>query len=51
VPCGAVASKCYKIGIAHLEQNQLSDDMSCLEEVFLALEKDQSLGVDIKAQD
>jgi hypothetical protein len=50
VPCGAVASKCYKTGIAHLEQNQLSDAMSCLDKVFLALAKDQSLGVDIKAQ-
>jgi len=50
VPYGAVASKCYKTGISHLEQNQISDAMSCLDKVFLALEKDQSLGVDIKAQ-
>ncbi|GLJ44307.1 hypothetical protein SUGI_0927300 [Cryptomeria japonica] len=50
VPRGAAASKCFKAGVAHLEQNQLSDAMSCLDEAFLALAKDQSLGRDIKAQ-
>ncbi|KAH9298246.1 hypothetical protein KI387_029928, partial [Taxus chinensis] len=50
VPRGAAASKCFKAGVAHLEQNQLSDAMSCLDEAFLALAKDQSLGLDIKAQ-
>lgn len=50
VPRGAAASKCFKAGLAHLEQNQLSDAMSCLDEAFLALAKDQSLGVDIRAQ-
>ncbi|KAJ4775115.1 Transducin/WD40 repeat-like superfamily protein [Rhynchospora pubera] len=50
VPRGAPASDCYKIGLAHLEQNQLADALSCLDEAFLALAKDQSRDVDVKAQ-
>ncbi|XP_024518338.1 uncharacterized protein LOC9639327 [Selaginella moellendorffii] len=50
VPRGASASTCFKAAVAHLEQNQLSDAMSCLDESFLALAKDRSLGVDVKAQ-
>ncbi|PKA66272.1 hypothetical protein AXF42_Ash006969 [Apostasia shenzhenica] len=50
VPHGAPASICFKIGIAHLEQNQLSDALSCFNEAFLALAKDLSKGSDIKAQ-
>ncbi|XP_030498317.2 uncharacterized protein LOC115713962 isoform X2 [Cannabis sativa] len=50
VPRGAAAPVCFKIGIAHLEQNQLSDALSCFDEAFLALAKDQSRGADIKAQ-
>lgn len=50
VPRGAPASDCYKMGLAHLEQNQLSDALSCLDEAFLALAKDQSREVDVKAQ-
>ncbi|GAB2282582.1 hypothetical protein Dimus_017121 [Dionaea muscipula] len=50
VPRGAAASVCFKIGLAHLEQNQLSDALSCFDESFLALAKDQSRGSDIKAQ-
>ncbi|WOL05680.1 hypothetical protein Cni_G14409 [Canna indica] len=50
VPRGAAASVCFKTGLAHLEQNQLSDALSCLDEAFLALAKDQSRGSDIKAQ-
>lgn len=50
VPRGAAASVCFKTGIAHLEQNQLSDALSCFDEAFLALAKDQSRGADIKAQ-
>lgn len=50
VPRGAPASRCFKAGLAHLEQNQLSDAMACLDEAFLALAKDQSLGQDIRAQ-
>ncbi|OUZ99813.1 WD40 repeat [Macleaya cordata] len=50
VPRGAAASVCYKIGLVHLEQNQLSDALSCFDEAFLALAKDQSRGADIKAQ-
>ncbi|XP_072994208.1 uncharacterized protein [Typha latifolia] len=50
VPRGAAASVCFKIGLAHLEQNQLPDALSCLDEAFLALAKDQSRGVDIKPQ-
>lgn len=38
------------MGLAHLEQNQLSDALSCLDEAFLALAKDQSREVDVKAQ-
>ncbi|KAK7251070.1 hypothetical protein RIF29_33949 [Crotalaria pallida] len=50
VPRGAAASVCFKIGLAHLEQNQLSDALSCFDEAFLALAKEQSRGSDIKAQ-
>ncbi|KAJ4955041.1 hypothetical protein NE237_011824 [Protea cynaroides] len=50
VPRGAAAAVCFKTGLAHLEQNQLTDALSCFDEAFLALAKDQSRGVDIKAQ-
>ncbi|KAK7331107.1 hypothetical protein VNO77_25321 [Canavalia gladiata] len=50
VPRGASASVCFKTGLAHLEQNNLSDALSCFDEAFLALAKEQSRGIDIKAQ-
>lgn len=50
VPRGAAASVCFKTGLAHLEQNQLPDALSCFDESFLALAKDHSRGSDIKAQ-
>ncbi|KAJ8764503.1 hypothetical protein K2173_006243 [Erythroxylum novogranatense] len=50
VPRGAAASVCFKTGLAHLEQNQLPDALSCFDEGFLALAKDFSRGADIKAQ-
>ena len=50
VPRGAAASICFKVGLAHLEQNQLPDALSCFDEAFLALAKDNSRGADIKAQ-
>jgi hypothetical protein len=50
VPRGAAAPVCFKTGLAHLEQNQLPDALSCFDEAFLALAKDQSRGADIKAQ-
>uniref|UniRef100_A0A7N0UDG6 Transducin/WD40 repeat-like superfamily protein n=1 Tax=Kalanchoe fedtschenkoi TaxID=63787 RepID=A0A7N0UDG6_KALFE len=50
VPRGAPASVCFKTGLSHLEQNQLADALSCFDEAFLALAKDQSRGADIKAQ-
>ncbi|KAL2621606.1 hypothetical protein R1flu_001811 [Riccia fluitans] len=50
VPRGAPASECYKAGLSHIEQNQLTDAMSCFNEAFLALAKDQSLNVDVKPQ-
>ncbi|XP_042494369.1 uncharacterized protein LOC122073801 [Macadamia integrifolia] len=50
VPRGAAASVCFKTGLTHLEQNQLTDALSCFDEAFLALAKDQSRAVDIKAQ-
>ncbi|KAL6551708.1 hypothetical protein OROGR_007862 [Orobanche gracilis] len=50
VPRGAAAAVCFKTGLGHLEQNQLSDALSCFDEAFLALAKDQSRGADIKAQ-
>ncbi|EEF39996.1 nucleotide binding protein, putative [Ricinus communis] len=50
VPRGAAASVCFKVGLAHLEQNQLPDALSCFDEAFLALAKDNSRGADIKAQ-
>ncbi|GAA0146052.1 hypothetical protein LIER_06094 [Lithospermum erythrorhizon] len=50
IPRGAAASVCFKTGLAHLEQNQLPDALSCFDEGFLALAKDQSRDADIKAQ-
>lgn len=50
VPRGAAASVCFKTGLVHLEQNQLPDALSCFDEAFLALAKDNSRGADIKAQ-
>ncbi|XP_021301194.1 uncharacterized protein LOC110429464 isoform X2 [Herrania umbratica] len=50
VPRGAAASVCFRTGLAHLEQNQLPDALSCFDEAFLALAKDNSRGADIKAQ-
>ncbi|KAM0850692.1 hypothetical protein ACQ4PT_052910 [Festuca glaucescens] len=50
VPRGAPAAECYRMGLAHLEQNQLTDALNCLDEAFLALAKDQSREADIKAQ-
>ncbi|MBA0686749.1 hypothetical protein Goari_014335, partial [Gossypium aridum] len=50
VPRGAPASICFKTGLAHLELNQLPDSLSCFNEAFLALAKDNSRGADIKAQ-
>ncbi|KAL5705822.1 hypothetical protein ACHQM5_024065 [Ranunculus cassubicifolius] len=50
VPRGASASICFKTGLAHLDINQLADALSCFDEAFLALAKDQSRGADIKAQ-
>ncbi|CAI0554080.1 unnamed protein product [Linum tenue] len=50
VPRGAAASMCFKTGLAHLEQNQLPDALSCFDEAFLALAKDFSRGADVKAQ-
>ncbi|KAL8231340.1 hypothetical protein R6Q57_001118 [Mikania cordata] len=50
VPRGAAASVCFKTGLVHLEQNQLPDALSCFDEAFLALAKDNSRGSDIKAQ-
>ncbi|XP_044470052.1 uncharacterized protein LOC123199208 isoform X2 [Mangifera indica] len=50
VPHGAAAPVCFKSGLAHLEQNQLPDALSCFDEAFLALAKDQSRGADVKAQ-
>ncbi|KAE8695932.1 hypothetical protein F3Y22_tig00110678pilonHSYRG00196 [Hibiscus syriacus] len=43
-PCGAAASICFKTGLAHLEQNQLPDSLSCFDQAFLALAKDNSSG-------
>jgi len=50
VPREAAASVCFKTGLAHLELNHLSDALSCFDEAFLALAKEQSRGSDIKAQ-
>ncbi|KAL2898164.1 putative coatomer subunit alpha [Bienertia sinuspersici] len=50
VPRGAAAPVCFKTGLAHLELNQLPDALSCFDEAFLALAKDNSRGGDIKAQ-
>ncbi|CAI8588827.1 unnamed protein product [Vicia faba] len=50
VPQEAAASVCFKTGLAHLELNNLPDALSCFDEAFLALAKEQSRGSDIKAQ-
>ncbi|KAI0529076.1 hypothetical protein KFK09_001622 [Dendrobium nobile] len=50
VPRGVPASICFKTGLAHLEQNELPDSLSCFDEAFLTLAKDHSNGSDIKAQ-
>ncbi|CAJ1929723.1 unnamed protein product [Sphenostylis stenocarpa] len=50
VPREAAASVCFKTGLAHLELNHLSDALSCFDEAFIALAKEQSRGSDIKAQ-
>lgn len=50
VPRGMPASICFKTGLAHLEQNELPDSLSCFDEAFLTLAKDHSNGSDIKAQ-
>ncbi|KAJ1415223.1 hypothetical protein SESBI_18175 [Sesbania bispinosa] len=50
VPQGVAASVCFKTGLAHLELNHLSDALSCFDEAFLALAKEQTRGSDIKAQ-
>lgn len=50
VPRGAAASTCFKTGLVHLEQNHLSDALSCFDEAFLALAKEHSRGADVKAQ-
>ncbi|XP_044361982.1 uncharacterized protein [Triticum aestivum] len=50
VPRGAPAAEYYMMGLAHLEQNQLTDALNCLDEAFLALAKHQSREADIKAQ-
>lgn len=48
VPRGASAGICFKTALAHIEQNQLSDALSCLDEGFLAMAKDLSRGGDLK---
>lgn len=48
VPKDASFSMCFKMGLLHLEQNQLTDALSCFDEAFLALAKDQSCSADIK---
>ncbi|KAK7364048.1 hypothetical protein VNO80_12387 [Phaseolus coccineus] len=50
VPREAAAAVCFKTGLAHLELNHLSDALSCFDEAFLALAKEQSRGSDIKSQ-
>ncbi|KAF1861724.1 hypothetical protein Lal_00026150 [Lupinus albus] len=50
VPRGATAAVCFKTGLVHLELNHLADALSCFDESFLSLAKEQSRGNDIKAQ-
>ncbi|KAL0927560.1 hypothetical protein M5K25_001742 [Dendrobium thyrsiflorum] len=50
VPRGVPASICFKSGLAHLEQNELPDSLSCFDEAFFILAKDHSNGSDIKGQ-
>ncbi|KAJ0097107.1 hypothetical protein Patl1_28747 [Pistacia atlantica] len=45
VPRGAAAPVCFKTGLAHLEQNQLPDALSCFDEAFLALAKDHGMTI------
>lgn len=50
IPRGAAASTCFKAALSHVEENRLKDAQSCLDEAFLSLAKDRSVGKDIGQQ-
>lgn len=50
IPRGEPAAICFKAGLAYIEQNQLKEAILCLDESFLGLAKERSLGTDIKPQ-
>lgn len=50
IPRGEPASVCFKTALVYIEQNSLKEAMLCLDEAFLGLAKELSLGTDIKPQ-
>ncbi|KAG0579545.1 hypothetical protein KC19_4G105700 [Ceratodon purpureus] len=50
IPRGEPAALCFKAGLAYIEQNQLKEAILCLDEAFLGLAKERSLGTDVKPQ-
>jgi hypothetical protein len=50
IPRGEPAALCFKAGLAYIEQNQLREAILCLDEAFLGLAKERSLGTDVKPQ-
>jgi len=50
IPRGEPAAVCFKAGLAYIEQNQLKEAILCLDEAFLGLAKERSLGADVKPQ-
>ena len=50
IPRGEPAALCFKAGLTYIEQNQLKEAILCLDEAFLSLAKERSLGADVKPQ-
>lgn len=50
IPRGEPPAVCFKAGLAYIEQNQLKEAILCLDEAFLGLAKELSLGTDVKPQ-
>jgi hypothetical protein len=50
IPRGEPAALCFKAGLSYIEQNQLKEAILCLDEAFLSLAKERSLGSDVKPQ-
>ncbi|CAI7883045.1 unnamed protein product, partial [Closterium sp. NIES-53] len=50
VPRGASAAVCVKVALVHVDDNRLADALACVDEAFLAMAKDRSLGKNVQAQ-